>query len=104
MHVRSTQMQIRTLSYEGKMGNSIHAGRREKVKPEQTLATVRAAGAFKARIKQSKRKTAAEQIEEILEWKFRRKNIGARKLDTVDELQEQITNDPEKEVLKFVHR
>lgn len=88
------------------MGNIVHVGRREKVKPNETLATVRAAGIFKARRKESKRKTTAEQIEEILEWKFRRKKdvFAGSKLATVDELQENNIDDSESEVLKFVHR
>ena len=87
------------------MGNIVHSGRREKVKPTETLATVRAAAVFKARRKESKRKTTSQQIDEILEWKFRRKRdvFGSGTLDTVDELQE-IADDSEKEFLKFVRR
>ena len=100
-------MQVQTVYnyYEAKMGNVVQPGRREKVKPEQTLATVRAAGAFKARLKQSKTKTS-EQIEEIIERKFRRKIAGTRKLDSIDELHEDTTDDisASKKVLKFVHR
>ena len=46
-------------SHEGKMGNVVQSGRQRKAKPEQTLAVVRAAGAFKAKLKQSKTKTTA---------------------------------------------
>ena len=86
------------------MGNTVQPGRQESVKPEQTLAVVRAAGVFKAKLNQSKRKTAGEQIEEILEWKFHKKKVFTRKLDDIEELPEQTTDDASKEVLKFVHR
>ena len=94
------------------MGNAAQSGRhvQRKDKPGPTLATVRAAGAFKAKLKQSKTKTATEQIEDILEWKFRRRQPGARKpvrkLASVNEVQEETKDDVEasKEVLKFVHR
>ena len=88
------------------MGNVAQSGRQQKVKPEQTLATVRAAGAFKAKLKQSKPKTTAEQIEEIIEWKFRSSKAGARKLDSINELQAETEDNLEasKEVLKFLHR
>ena len=81
-------------------------GRQRKTKPEQTLAVVRAAGAFKAKLKQSKTKTTAEQIEEILKWKFRRRKAGARKLDSINELQQETQDniEPSKEVLKFLRR
>ena len=88
------------------MGNVVQSGRQRKAKPEQTLAVVRAAGAFKAKLKQSKTKTTAEQIEEILEWKFRRRKAGTRKLDSINELQEKTKDniEPSKEVLKFLRR
>ena len=88
------------------MGNIIQSGREEKVKPEVTIATVRAAGAFKARLKQSNRKTTAEQIEDILGQKFRRKKACASRLYAIDELQERTPDDinASKEILKFVHR
>lgn len=88
------------------MGNVVQSGRIQKPEPEQTLATVRAAGAFKAKLKQSKTKTATEQIEDILEWKFHRRQAGARKLASVNELQEETKDNTKasKEVLKFVHR
>ena len=93
-------------SHEGKMGNVVQSGRQRKAKPEQTLAVVRAAGAFKAKLKQSKTKTTAQQIEEILEWKFRKRKAGARKLDSINELQEKTKDniEPSKEVLKFLRR
>ena len=88
------------------MGNVVQSETQRKTKPEQTLATIRAAGAFKAKLKQSKTKTTAEQIEEIVESKFRRRNAGARKLDSINELQEETKDDikASKEVLKFVRR
>ena len=93
-----------------KMGNVVQSGRyvQRQEKPGPALATVRAAGAFKAKLKQSK--TATEQIEDILEWKFRRRQASARKpvrkLASVNELQEETKDNVEasKEVLKFVHR
>lgn len=88
------------------MGNVVQSGRQQKLKPEHTLATVRAAGAFKANLKQSKTKTTAEQIDEILERKFCRRKAGARKLDSINELQEETEDNIEgsKKVLKFLHR
>ena len=91
------------------MGNVIQRGREEDVKPEQTLFTVTAAGAFKAKVSRVKRtRSTAEQIEEILEWKFRRKgpsfSTQTGRLGTVDEVREQSSDDQENEVLKFVHR
>lgn len=88
------------------MGNIVQSGRQERVKPDQTLATVRAAGAFKAKLKQSNRKTTSEQIEEIRQRIVRRKKAGARKLASIDELQEQTPDDVDasKDALKFVHR
>ena len=88
------------------MGNVVQSERQQNVKPEQTLGTVRAAGAFKAKLKQSKAKTTAEQIEEIIEWKFRSRKAGARKLDSINELQEETEDNLEasNEVLKFLHR
>ncbi|KAL9950833.1 hypothetical protein ACROYT_G043397 [Oculina patagonica] len=86
------------------MGNIVRAGRREEaeINPNQMLATVRAAGVFKARRKESQRKTTAEQIEEILAWKFRRKKdvFGSGKLATVDESQEG-ADDSEKKFLSL---
>ena len=80
------------------MGNIIH--REQSTKPKSALFTVtavRAAGIFKAKLNGTKRKTTAEQIEEILEWKFRRKNTGLG--------HEEISADEqEREVMKFVHR
>ena len=88
------------------MGNVVQSERQRKTKPEQTLAVVRAAGVFKAKLKQSKTKTTAEQIEEIIKWKFRRRKAGARKLDSINELLEETKDNikPSKEVSKFLRR
>ena len=91
------------------MGNIIHGEREEGIKPESALFTVTAAGTFKAKLNRAKRKTTADQIDEILEWKFRRKDTlnSPGRLATVDEEHEQNSasfDDQEREVMKFVHR
>ena len=88
--------------------NVIHAHRRDLIKPERTLATVQAAGAFRAKVDPYKRKSTAKLIDEIQEWKFRRKDSADRlhtgRLQTFDDEQEHDPEQQEKEVLKFVHR
>lgn len=93
------------------MGNIIHPHRRDNVKPEQTLATVRAAGIFKARRNETnvRKSKTSEQIEEIVKWKFRRKSdvfgyLPMGRLASIDESQEQNADSSEKDVLKFVRR
>ena len=91
------------------MGNIVHGSATEDgIKPERTILTVRAVGAFKTNVSRAKQKSAAEQIDEIIEWKFRRKNTVSRlhpgRLAQVDKQEETDSDDPEKEVLKFVHR
>lgn len=82
------------------MGNVIRGGRERSVKPKQTLYTVRAAGVFKAKANEAKRKftSTADQI--------RRKDTSGitklGKLATVDEQNSE--DDQEREVMRFVHR
>ena len=89
------------------MGNIIKSERQAKVKPEQTLATVRAAGAFKARLNQSNRKSTAEQIEKTCQQNYGRKKSDARRLDSISELHEQTPDDVDhasKEILKLTFK
>ena len=91
------------------MGNFIRSGNTEDgIKAEHTLLTVRAAGAFKSKVKRGKKKTAAKEIEEIMEWKFGRKNArtGQKqgKLTTVHEAEGETLDNTDKGVIKFVRR
>lgn len=91
------------------MGNIVRGRKTEgSIKAERTLLTVRAAGAFKSKVKSDKKKTAAKEIEKIIEWKFGRKNTrtgqhqGRR--TTAYEVEEETLDNTDKEVLKFVRR
>ena len=93
------------------MGNIVRGRKTEdRIKAERTLVTVRAAGAFKSKvtIASVKKKTAAKEIEEIIEWKFGRKNTrtgqhqGRR--TTAYEMKEETLDNTDKEVIKFVRR
>ena len=91
------------------MGNIVRGRKTEdRIKAERTLVTVRAAGAFKSKAKSGKKKTAAKEIEEIIEWKFGRKNtrtgqhLGRR--TTAYEVEEETLDNTDKEVIKFVRR
>lgn len=91
------------------MGNIIRGEREEGIKPGSALFTVTAAGTFKAKLNRAKRKTTADQIDEILEWKFRRQDTlnSPGRLATVNEDHKQNSasfDDQESEVMKFVHR
>lgn len=93
------------------MGNTVNIRRRQNVQAEQTLATVKAAGVFKARTKeaQAKRTNASQQIEEVLKLKFRRKsNVFGYKpigrLAAVDGSPQINATSSQKDILKFVRR
>lgn len=91
------------------MGNIVRGRKTEdRIKAERTLVTVRAAGAFKSKVTSVKKKTAAKEINEIIEWKFGRKNTrtgqhqGRR--TTAYEVEEETLDNTDKEVIKFVRR
>ena len=93
------------------MGNIIRGETTEDgINPERALLTVRAAGAFKSKVNNAKRKTVADEIEEIIEWKFRRNNTANNgqqpgRITTASDVQVQTLEDTDDtEVLKFVRR
>ena len=93
------------------MGNIVRGRKTEdRVKAERTLVTVRAAGAFKSKVTSVKKKTAAKEIEEIIEWKFGRKNtrtgqpVHQGRRTTAYEMEEETLDNTDKEVIKFVRR
>lgn len=59
------------------MGNIVRSRKtQDRIKAERTLVTVRAAGAFKSKVTSVKKKTAAKEIEEIIEWNLEGKTPG----------------------------
>lgn len=94
------------------MGNIVRGGKTEgrktegSIKAERTLLTVRAAGAFKSKVKSGRKKTAAKEIEEIIEFGRKNTRTGQHqgRRTTVYEVEEETLDDTDKEVIKFVRR
>ena len=95
------------------MGNVIHGGREKKINPAPVLLTVRAAGAFKAKAIEAKRRreSTTDQAESTSRWKYVLEDSTEKVLNpsrlrqSIDETRDNtVTNDSQREILKFVHR
>lgn len=89
------------------MGNIVNTHRGQNIQAERAIATVKAASVFKAKMKETERTKASEQIDEVVKRKFRRKStvFGCRpigRLASGDESPPPNTASSQKDVLKFV--